>query len=431
MIRLPAGTEMTAEVLADVISKHKTEVNNRYQALHDAYVSDYEIYHQAKKPDWKPDNRIGVNFAKYITDTATGFFVGIPVSTMSSDEEVNTYVQKVLAYNLSEDEDVELAKISSIYGSAYEMYYVDEAGEIAMTVLSPMDSFIVYDDSVLERPMFFIRYYRDSNNKEVGSYSDSRIVRHFELKGSYVFTGEETLHGFDGVPAVEFVENTERLGTFESVLPMIDHYNKALSEKANDVDYFADAYLKILGAHVDDSEVKTIRDDRVIAYDGDNGTLPQVDFLAKPNADTTQENLLSRLERLIFEVSMVANVSDVNFGTASGIAIKYKLWSMSSMTRIKQNKFIAGFNNRFQLIFSNAANSIDPEAWTTLKYVFTQNYPANLSDEVEIAKGLQGIVSEETQLSVLSIVDDPKAEMEKKAEETPADMMGFTNGMVG
>ena len=31
-------------------------------------------------------------------------------------------------------------------------------------------------------------------------------------------------------------------------LTMINAYNKALSEKANDVDYFADAYLKVLGA---------------------------------------------------------------------------------------------------------------------------------------------------------------------------------------
>ena len=61
---------------------------------------------------------------------------------------------------------------------------------------------------------------------------------------------EPKIHGFEGVPAVEFVENEERMGIFESALPMIDAYNKAISEKANDVDYFADAYLKILGSRV-------------------------------------------------------------------------------------------------------------------------------------------------------------------------------------
>ena len=36
------------------------------------------------------------------------------------------------------------------------------------------------------------------------------------------------------------------MGIFEPVLTMINAYNKAISEKANDVDYFADAYLKVL-----------------------------------------------------------------------------------------------------------------------------------------------------------------------------------------
>ena len=67
MFRVAAGTEMTPELLAEYMTKHKTEINNRYQRLHDAYENKYEISRLAKKPDWKPDNRIPVNFAKYIT----------------------------------------------------------------------------------------------------------------------------------------------------------------------------------------------------------------------------------------------------------------------------------------------------------------------------------------------------------------------------
>lgn len=48
------------------------------------------------------------------------------------------------------------------------------------------------------------------------------------------------------------VENEEELGIFEPVLTMIDAYNKAIGEKANDVDYFADAYMKILGVELDE-----------------------------------------------------------------------------------------------------------------------------------------------------------------------------------
>ena len=111
------------------------------------------------------------------------------------------------------------------------------------------------------------------------------------MKAGYQWTDEEKIHGFDGVPAVEYIENNERMGIFESALPMINAYNKAISEKANDVDYFADAYLKVLGTYLDDDDIKHIRDDRIINFDGDTDKVI-VDFLQKPNGDTTQENLI-------------------------------------------------------------------------------------------------------------------------------------------
>ena len=147
--------------------------------------------------------------------------------------------------------------------------------------------------------MFFIRYYTDSKNVEQGSYSDEKIVRHFRLSDGYQWTDKGRKHYFEGVPAVEYIENDERMGIFESALPMINAYNKAISEKANDVDYFADAYLKVLGTYLDDDDIKHIRDDRIINFDGDTDKVI-VEFLQKPNGDTTQENLINRLEKADF-----------------------------------------------------------------------------------------------------------------------------------
>ena len=48
---------------------------------------------------------------------------------------------------------------------------------------------------------------------------------------------------------------------------------------------------------------------------------------------------------------------------------------------------------------------------------FTRNFPANVTEEVENAKNLSGIVSQETQLSVLSIVDNVSEEVEKLDKE--------------
>lgn len=417
MFRVAAGTEMTPELLAEYMTKHKTEISQRYQRLHDAYENKYKIGQMEKKPDWKPDNRIPVNFAKYITDTMNGFFIGIPIKTTCDDEDVSKYLEFLDQYNDQDDNNAELSKVCSIYGKGYEMYFVDEEGNIGITYLTPMDAFMIYDESILERPLFFVRHYKDSDNVEWGSWSDGRVVQHFVNRGSYKWVDEPKVHGFDGVPATEYVENEERMGIFESALPMIDAYNKAISEKANDVDYFADAYLKILGTKLEKKDLEYLRRKRIINFEGDDAAKLVVEFLQKPDADATQENLINRLEKLIFQISMVANISDENFGASSGIALKYKLQAMSNLAKTKAMKFKSGMNRRYKLIFSNPVSGMQKDAWVGIEPIFTQNYPANILEESQIAGNLAGITSQETQLKVLSIVDNVQQEIDRIAEE--------------
>lgn len=422
LFRLPSEEELTDNKLNEFIAKHDAECAFRFKRLKDAYETDYQIFHQKPKPNYKPDNRIAVNFAKYTVDTFNGFFIGNPIKISVDDDatdNIKKYVEFLDQYNDQDDNNAELSKICCIYGKGYEMYYVDELGNIGITYLTPFDAFMIYDDSVLCRERYFVRLYIDSNDVLHGSVSDAEKVRWFTQKGKLIWEEEEKIHGFDGVPATEYVENKERTCIFEPAMSMIDAYNKAISEKANDVDYFADAYMKILGAALGDDEMKYIRDNRIINFDGDANQLV-VDFLQKPNGDTTQEHLIDRLEKLIFQISMVANISDENFGTSSGIAMKYKLQGMSNLAKTKERKFTSGMNRRYKLIFSNPISEVSgvkEDDWVKLHYHFTPNIPSNVLEESQIAGNLEGIVSQETQLGVLSVVDNVQNEMKKIENE--------------
>lgn len=417
LFRMNSDADVTSEIVEKFLKKNLALTNSRYDKLGNAYKNDYEIFHLRKKAAHKPDNRIAVNFAKYITDTMNGFFMGIPVKITAEDERIQKAVDFFNAFNDVDDHNAELSKICSIYGRAYEMYFVDEDGNIGMQATAPDESFIIYDNSILNRTKAYVRYYKDTDDNLIkGSVSDNSVVRYFNFDGSRVrFVDEEKIHGFDGVPAVEYIENKERMGIYESAMSQINAFNKAISEKANDVDYFADAYMKILGPRLDESEKQFIRDNRIINFEGyENIT---VDFMAKPNADTTQENLINRLERLIFITSMVANVSDEQFGTASGIALKYRMLSMNNLAQMKERKFTAGFNKRYKLVFSNPILQMAKDDWLKLSYQFTRNYPVNLADEADTAGKLSGITSKRTQLSVISAVKSVDDELEQIQNE--------------
>ena len=426
MFRLSNDKELTLQDLSDFLNKHRNMVMLRYKPLMDAYKTKYPIFSLPPKPDFKPDNRIAVNFAKYIVDTMNGFFIGIPIKIDCGDPDIADYVEFLDQYNDQDDNNAELSKLCSIYGKSYEMYYVDDMGNIGITYLSPEESFMIYDDSILDRPRYFCRIYTDADDMVYVSVSDSRVVRYASMEGGLHWVDEERSHGFDGVPATEYRENEEEIGIFEPVLTMINEFNEAISEKANDVAYFSDAYLKILGAKVENNDLDQIRQNRIINFSGMYDQNLDVDFLQKPDGDASQEHLLDRLQTLIFQISMVANISDENFGSSSGIALKYKLQAMSNLALTKQRKFTSGMNRRYKLIFSNPVSGMKADDWVKLNYTFTQNMPANLLEESQIAGNLAGIVSKQTQLSVLSCVDNVKQEMDQiKQDEEDSIYDGF------
>lgn len=417
MFRLPKETEMTTDLLDELIAKHRAEVTARLKGLHDAYMSDHEIMHQPDKPSYKPDNRIVVNFPKYIVDTMDGFFIGNPIKVLAQDTAVGEFVEHLDQYNDIDDINAEESKLCSIFGKGYELYYVDENAELCVAHESPLNAFMVFDDSVKPQPLFFVRYWKDYNDDEWGTVYDRVFERPFKISGGTRFLNEDKAHQFDGVPAVKQIGNEEEQGLFEPVMSAVNAFNKALSEKANDNEYYADAYLKIFGVKLDKEDVSFIRDNRTLNFDGEDAEKIVAEFMGKPSNDAGQENLLDRLERLIFQISMVANISDENFGSATGIALKYKLQAMNNLAKTKERKFTAGLNRRYKLLFSHPLSKVPADSWVQLKYKFTPNIPANLLEEAEIAAKLEGITSHETQLKVLSIIDDIIEELKKIEEE--------------
>ena len=415
MFILPSDVEMTPYLLSQCINKHKTLLS-RYKRLKDMYEGKHTILNSPPKAGYKPDNKIVANFAKYIVDTINGYFIGIPIKVTHDNDQVSDRINFIEKYNEQDDNNAELAKMCDIYGHGFELIYTDEFGEVGITTVTPFECFVIYDDSLLHRPLFGVRYYKNAYSQIEGSFSDRNSITYFEYTVGCEFL-ETVNHYFGDVPIIEYIENSERMGAYESVETLINAYDKAISEKANDVDYYADAYMKILGADLDDEALLKLRDNRIINLTGEGASDVVVDFLQKPNADNCQENLINRLERLIFQLSMVSNINDENFGNASGISLSYKLLSMSNLVKVKERKFTAGLVKRYKMITHCPSAKLAVDDWVGLRYEFTRNVPHNLLEESQIAGNLAGITSEKTQLKVLSCVDDINEEIKRKGRE--------------
>ena len=418
---LPAGTVVDAALLQRLIDEYEEDHLPRLRYLGAAYETRYKVFGMPPKPDYKPDNHLAADMAYNITETFEGYFIGIPVDVKIADEAKQEYLAAYMRRNHQEDTDAELSKMASKFGHCYEMFYQDDAGRPRSVAVSPLTSFMVYDDSVLKRKVAFVRYAYDEEGRITGSYSDGENVYPFDNREGTLAIGEPEEHYFGAVPAVCFRQNTERRGLYEGVLNLIEAYNRVLSEKANDIEYFSDAYMVVEGTELPDDFKKDLREYKLInLYNTQNDAPVKVYFLQKPDADGAQENLVNRLEMLIFKMAMVPDITDESCSTASGTALKMRLMPMSNLARNKERKFVLGIQERLQLLANYPEDPFGGEDWTQVEVTMHRNMPEDLASEASVAGSLSGIVSEETQLSILSCVDDPKKEIERKEDEKKA-----------
>lgn len=390
--------------------------------LKNYYDGNHKVLHR-RKEKYLSNNRIVCNHAKYITDTLTGYMTGNPVTyTGKSDISLLT---DMLQKSESDTQDTDLAHNISIYGRGYEMAYMssDEIPHIKLENCSPQNAFVVYDDTVEHKPVFSVYYFAvyDDNQNLKGykcTMSTDSIIYEFSLGTGFDIQGKITVNDnlFSMVNVIEYYNNAECQGDFEQVISLIDAYNLLQSDRLNDKEQFVDAILLIKGQILGDNTEEeseaysSLRKYGLLMLDSDSSA----EWLTRSFDENSVEILKKSIENDIHKFSGVPCLADENFaGNASGVAMRYKLLGLENAAKVKERYFREGLYYRLKL-FANIIRvkgggeiNIDD-----IEIKFTRSLPQN---ELEIARTiatLQGVVSNQTLVSLLPFISDAKAEMD-------------------
>lgn len=393
-------------------------VPERLIKLKKYYIGNHDILNHRMNNSKVPNNRLVNNIAKYITDTATGYFIGMPVAYSSMEEDYMYEMQAIYDYNDEQDHNLELAKNISIYGSSFEMLYLDEESHIRIICINPADLIMIRDLSY-KGTLGAIRivWSEDAKGKpyrKIEFYTDTEI-KYYDLKDNKIYFKGAFDHYFGAVPVVEYVNNEERLGDFEGVITLIDAYNKVQSNTANTFQYNDEAILKVvnLGSATNEDIAQMKEDGAIILNDGGD-----IGWALKTLDDTALENYKKRLRDDIHIFSNVPNMADENFGTnLSGVAVSYKLWGLEQITAIKERKFKKGLLLRMKLMTNILNIKGGNYKYKDIEITFRRNKPQNLLETAQIVSMLSGELSRETRLKMLPQVEDPVAEIEKLEAE--------------
>lgn len=419
------GKEMTSQELQALIRWNTNHQAVDYRENMRLYLSKHDIL-QKDKNQFGPDNRLVVNFAKYIVDTYNGYFVGVPPTIMLDKGPFNDQLQDWLSSVSFVDQLNELSKQADIYGRSIGFVYQNEESETKFKYISPTKAFIVYDDTFARQPLAFVRYeyYQNESSWQARGevyYADSV----YPFAGATI-SDDAYPNPFGMVPAVEFYENEERQGVVDPVKTLINGLDDAYSQKANQLAYFDMAYLVMTGVQLEEDEngkpkINLARDRLLYLPNVTPGTDPKVEFLSKPSDDGMQEHYIQRLQDSIFQIAMVPNMYDDSFkGNASGVALQYKLLPMQNKASSKERKFTQSLRELFQIIFKvgKVLPSSQQDAWQELQIHFTRNVPADVANMVSTANNAEGIISQRTQMKLLpGIVDNPDDEIDQINKE--------------
>lgn len=422
-------TNPDKQAIRTLIVKHRREAA-RLKKLMKYYEGQHKILTESNRK-----NKLVCNHAKDISDTASAYFIGNPIS-YKSEADIKSLMDALETAGADEadgDNGLDL----SVYGRSYEYIYPME-GETDLTIknLSPENTFMVYDDSIEQKELFAVYYYarKDDSDKKATVYVATVLTEHYkyvlniqDIDEPQALLEEPVPHFFDGIPVIEYLNNKLAIGDFELQIPLIDAYNVLMSDRITDKEQFIDAILAIYGAMLGDPDAKDedgktakerVRDDRLLELPKDS----KAEYLTRTFDEQGVEVLKKAVEQDIHKFSHIPCMTDESFGgNVSGVAMEFKLLGMENITKIKTRYYKKGLRKRLRLFagWLNKSRAINVDI-SRITPTFSRALPKNLMEISQIVANLWGKVSKKTLLSQVPFIEDVDAEVkavEKEAEE--------------
>lgn len=407
-----------------LINKHAAE-RARMEKLLRYYKGEHDILHDEGR-----ENKLVCNHAKDISDTASSYFIGEPIS-YSSDEDL-TDLTDVLDDAEADEADGDNGLDLSICGTAYEYVYTkkDETSLMCKN-LDADNTFMVYDDTIEKNELFAVYYFAkvDDTGRRPVEYRATILTQNLKWELDIVDDNREQMlteqpepHFKGEVPVIKYMNNKLGLGDFELQIPLIDAYNALMSDRITDKEQFIDSILAIYGTLLSDEDYDDDEDEN--GSDDAMKRLKRRKLLELP--DSTRAEYLTRtfdesgveilkkaIEQDIHKFSHIPCMTDEAFGgNVSGVAMEFKLLGLENITKIKTRYYKKGLRKRMRLFknfYSIKGINLNVD---NVKMSFTRALPKNLLEISQIVANLWGKVSKKTLLAQVPFVTDVDAELE-------------------
>ena len=433
MFYLNKETELSPELLQKMIQKFNIEVKPKLSKYKEYYDGIQEISNKTYTDASKPCSRAVTNYCQDIADSYCGYLASPGYISYSSDNDIEE-IMNVLRYNDYNSQDALLLLDALIYGVAAELMYMDAESKVRFKLIEPTQCFAIYDDTLSQELIKFVRIYKKSVWDESDIYIvdvyDDTTIKSYEMQGiagipSFI---EEKQHYFSQCPAnVFYLPN--QVSVFDCIMGLQDNYNLVSNAEVDDYSAFCDAYMTLTGMDADTDDIASMKENRVLI-------LPEgasAGWLTKNPNDAQIENMLSRIQASIYRIAKCPDFSAESFvgGVSSGIAIRYRLTGMETRASNICAEMKKALQRRIEIIAGIAILKLGEEVFRDISIDFKRNIPEDNTSTVNLVNALKGTVSDATLLAQLPFVEDVNAELEALEAQKQANMALYSFGSIG
>ena len=410
--------ELSVATVNSLIYKHKGKIGE-LNKLYEMYENKNPILRRTKE-EGKANNRISHPYARYITSTAVGYFMGRNVAYNFDDEVLGDEYDRIMRFNDEHSVNNANATNCSIFGCSAEVLFLDENAEVRFASVDPREVIYIVNPDIMEDLNMVIRHWDvfdevlDKSITYVEVYDHQYVTTYQLVDGAVSSVVDIQPHNFGDVPWLIYLNNKEVMGDFQPVMGLINAYDLTQSDTANDFQEFTDSHIVINGAMMDEDTMESTKhESKVFLFPDGNG---DVKFVTKDINDSATESYKDRLVMDIHKLSHIPDMSDEAFsGNASGVAIQYKLAGLEYQTSIKESHFRKALLRRIELIFNilSIKNNAELDVIECVNIVFNRNLVRETENIIDNVVKLSNVISKEAQYELLDGIVDANKEKER------------------
>lgn len=400
----PAITEdnVIAELKLAQATHFANEKDERY--LYDYYKGITPI--GGKTNDIRPDinNQVNENRASEIVTFQTGFLLGEPIQYIGkhTDDIRSDMIRRLNDYMEAENKsamDNQLAKWAHICGTSYRLTLPDQEADIEMSeapftimVPEPWNAFVIYSSYVNKKPLAGVVIVRHRNGR--CDYNVYTKTDYFLITSDWsIVEHKAILHS--EVALIEYPLNTERMGAFEKVLPLLDSLDVLQSERVDDVVQFVQAFLALMGAELTEDQIAHFRKNKMLFLPEGTDAKYITAGLSQSDVQTLKDDIVNAIN----EICCMPNRNGGSSTSDTGAAVIYRDGWQDAETNAQNTElsFRAPEKRFLRLVFGICRDRRGVPVELSLSDVdikFTRRNFANLSAKVSAFVALAGVAAQ-------------------------------------